>query len=146
MTNVGKTEIEIAADGYDVWGYRYGSHARIRSRSTPAEAAYDDDMPHVSRTLLKAFIELRDAATHGSPRHITLEPNASITLSYTLVIPRGAYDTLFAQNIASPLKSSATYKMDVRIERESDGSLWLGGNGAGRFTEDDNSTEFALNP
>jgi hypothetical protein len=46
--------------------------------------------------------------------------------------------------IASPVKTPVTRKVDVRIERRKNGSLWL--RGGDDFDEDDNVTEFALIP
>ncbi len=142
--NIGKTEIDIAADGFDLWGIRYGSHTRYSSSHVAGKADISDDIPERTRTLVKASMELRGAAIGGPDNHIIMEPDDSVTIAKPVVLPRGAYQSLEVLVVASPVKRSARDKMRVAIVREPNGGLWL--RGSGNFVEDDNRTDFALIP
>jgi len=142
--NVGKTEIDIAADGFDLWGIRYDSRSRLRGSLGPTKADIFNDIPERSRTLVRASMELRAAAVGGDAnRHVIMEPGSTETLTETVVVPRGAYDALEAFVIASPIKTSEKNKVNVAIVHLG-GGLWL--RGVGHWNEDDNRTEFALIP
>jgi hypothetical protein len=144
FTNAGKTEIDIAADGFDLWGIRYGSHPRPRRASTATAADIFADIPENSRTLVRASVELRDAAVGGTVgRHIILEPGSTEAIATTVVLPRGAYDALEGRVVALPVKTSSRDKVRVSIKHQADGGLWIQGHG---WAEDDNRTEFALIP
>ena len=143
--NVGKTEIDIAADGFDLWGIRYASHIRPRALFSKHGADIYNDVPEVSRSLIRASMELRARARNGDPRrHIIIEPGATESVDTTVVLPRGAYDALQALVIAVPAKTSANGKLNITITRPPQVGLWLGG--SGNWDEDDDRTDFALVP
>jgi hypothetical protein len=144
LRNDGKTEIEIAADGYNVWGDRYASRASQTSRDSAKEFAFSNDEQRVSRRLIRSFAELRDPAVGGKQGvHTTLEPGEIITIPYIIVIPRGVYDVISAQVIAVPVKSPVHPRVNVRVTRSPDGSLMFHTSSPGVF-EDDNSVNFGL--
>jgi hypothetical protein len=142
--NIGKTEIDIAADGFDLWGIRYGSRTTYRSSHGVGQAEIFNDIPERSRTLVRTSMELRGAAIGGPNNHIIMEPDDTVTIDKTVVLPRGAYESLEAFVIAAPIKTSTRDKMPIAIVRRADGSLWL--QGSGNFLEDDNRADFALIP
>jgi hypothetical protein len=143
MLNAGKTEIDIAADGYNVWGQRYGPQRTVRSRERGSRRNYDNDLPIVSSHLITAAAELRDAAVDGDRgRHIVLEPGASEKLTYVFAIPRGAYDLIHAQAIAVPVKAGSA-RVSVTIRNDPAGGYWLRATDA---FEDDNATDFVIPP
>ena len=143
--NTGKTEIDIAADGYNVWGENYANHPRIRTNERIDRRQYDAGLPIVSRRLITAFIELRDAAQGGRlGTHIILEPAESETIDEVFAVPRGAYDVVNAQIIAVPVKTTTPGKVPIAVVTNKVGGYWLKP-GAG-IEEDDNSTDFALPP
>jgi hypothetical protein len=143
--NVGKTEIDIAADGYSVFGLRYGTRPRKKVSGNPNQMRAEFDIPVLSRTHVQSYMELRGAALAGNPdRHIVMEPDSTETLAYTVVVPRGAYDALIAYDIAWPIKMPVRKKTNVRIVHNPNGSMWLRGDNT--LDEDDNVTEFALIP
>lgn len=146
LHNDGKTEFEIAADGFNVWGDRYASTATHLARDSANEHTYSNDEPLVSRRLIKSFAELRDAAVGGKVgRHTTIEPGETVTIPYIIVIPRGAYDVINAQVIAIPVKTPVRPRVNVQVSRQSDGSLVLHTSNPG-VSEDDNSINFGLLP
>jgi hypothetical protein len=144
FSNVGKTEIDIAADGFDLWGIRYGVRPVLRRTGNATKADISNDIPERSRTLIRASAELRAAAVGGPDRHIIMEPGSTQTIAETVVLARGAYDSLEAFVIALPVKTSSKSKVHVSIVRDSSHGLWL--HGSGDWNEDDNRTEFALIP
>jgi hypothetical protein len=142
--NAGKTEIDIAADGFDLWGIRYASRASYRSSQNARKAEFSYDIPERTRTLVKASMELRAAALGGPNNHIIMEPDDTVSIDNTVVLTRGAYESVEAFVIASPIKTSVRDKMLITIVREPDRGLWL--QGSGDFNEDDNKSDFALIP
>jgi hypothetical protein len=145
LRNVGKTEIDIAADGFNVFGIRYETQPRNKANDDGKLAEIDRDIPIRSQTLVRSFMELRGAAVDGDAnRHIIMQPDSTETLAKTVVVPRGAYDSLLAFDIAWPVKTPVRKKIDVKIVHQRNGSLWL--HGPDDLAEDDNFTEFALIP
>ncbi len=141
--NAGKTEIDVAADGFDVWGIRYASSPRSRRLAGAATAGIANDIPERSRSLIEASVELREAAIGGDvKRHIILEPNSAVTLAQPIVLAPGAYDALEAYVFAVPVKTSANEKVNVTIDHDKDRGLFL----RGHVSQDDNKTDFALIP
>jgi hypothetical protein len=141
MVNAGKTEIDIAADGYNVWGRRYGPRRTVRIWQQGTQRSYDNDLPIVSNHLITAAAELRDAAVDGDKgRHIILEPGATERLTWVFAIPRGAYDIIHAKAIAVPVKTGSP-RVRVLILPDTAGGYRL--NAINSF-EDDNSTDFVI--
>jgi hypothetical protein len=117
LHNSGQTEIDIAADGYDIWGERY----------------------------VHGFMELRDMAIGGhAGNHIVLEPGDNETFEDVVTVPHGLYDLFYARVIAVPIKTSQKTKLPIDIVRHSDGSYWL--NVHGTNDEDDNDAYYAIDP
>ncbi len=146
LRNGGKTEIEIAADGYNVYGERYARSASQSIRSRTNEYAFNNNLPRVSRQLISSHAELRDAAVGGKRGvHSTIEPGGTVTIPYTIVIPRGMYDVIQAQVIAIPAKTPVRPRVSVLVIRHSDGSIMLTSLTPGIY-EDDNSVDFGLLP
>ncbi len=139
--NTGKTEIDIAADAYNVWGERYGTRATIRRQDTGNVRRYASNLPIVSRRLIAAFVELRDAAVGGRRgTHIEMEPDTTETVSGVFAVPRGTYDLIHAQAIAVPVKLGMKRKIHVSIVSNA-----IGGYGLvpeTDFEEDDNTTDY----
>ena len=77
---------------------------------------------------------------------IILEPDATETIADVIVVPRGAYDSIRAQVIAVPVKTSRTDKLRIDVIHQRDGSYWLQTPKNSDIGEDDNETEFALIP
>jgi hypothetical protein len=147
LRNTGKTEIDIAADGYNVWGERYGAHPIVRKREQPNQHAYDAGLPIVSRRLVTAFAELRDSAVGGRlGTHIIIEPGALETIRYVFAVPRGDYDIIHAQVIAVPVKTTTIAKVPVAIQTNRVGGYWLQPAPNAGVEEDDNSTDLVLPP
>jgi len=145
--NTGKTEIDVAADGFNVWGERYGSRATIRRKDRPDAREYDATLPIVSRRLISAAVELRDAAIGGRRgAHIILEPGESETINEVLAVPRGAYDIIHSQVIAVPVKTSRTEKLAITVSTNRVGGYWLIPDPRSDSEEDDNSADFGLAP
>jgi hypothetical protein len=142
--NAGKTEIDIAADGYNVWGSRYGRTPAVASRHAKTQETYRAGYLIVSKHLVRTFFELRDAARGGEVgNHIILEPDDTVTLHDVIAVPRGAYDILTARVIAVPLKTpAATGKLPVSLVRQKDGSFLI--DVPDDAFEDDNDSSFAL--
>lgn len=146
LHNDGKTEIEIAADGYNVYGYRYALSQSQTVRNGSNEYAFNNNEPRISKELISSFAELRDAAAGGKHGvHTTIEPDGVVTLPYIIVIPRGKYDVIHAQVIAVPAKTPVRPRVGVQILRNPDGSIMLKPMTAGVY-EDDNSIDFGLLP
>jgi hypothetical protein len=145
--NTGKTEIDIAADGYNVWGVRYGAIQKTSKHERSGRYYFGDEIPTASARVVEAFAELRDAAAGGQRgHHITLEPDESETIADVVVVPRGAYDSIRAQVLAVPVKTTETHKVEVAVIHQPDGSYWLQTAKNSDFAEDDNEAEFALIP
>jgi hypothetical protein len=153
--NAGKTEINIAADAWNVWGVRYGTRARVQTIDiSPIRKAalreYQDSVPIVSQHLIARLIDLRQSAEGGRPANIVLEPGDETTIHDVIVLPRGTYDLIKSEMIAVPVKTAefgGNTGRRVRIEviRQEDGSIFLEPHTKGVF-EDDNLTNFALTP
>jgi hypothetical protein len=143
--NSGQTEIDVAADGFTVWGERFGHHVSTRRRELPFFAAFDRDLPIESKTVVRSSMELRDMAVGGyAGNHIIMEPADDETLIYTIAIPHDAYDVLYARIIAVPLKTSQTAKIPVTVKRQPDGSYWLSFHKDFAGIEDDNDAYFSV--
>jgi len=146
LHNVGKTEIDIAADAYNVWGDSYGRREVPYAKGSSSVRADGTQIPRRSRLLVMAFAELRDAAEGGRKnQHIILEPGATENIDDVVVVPRGKYDLIHAQVIAVPVKTPVERKVPVSIERNKNGGFWLTSTQDGVF-EDDNDADFALVP
>jgi hypothetical protein len=143
--NSGQTEIDVAADGFSVWGERFGDRVAERRRELPFYSGFARDLAIESKTVVRSSMELRDMAVGGYPgNHIIMEPADLETLVYTIVIPHDAYDLLYARVIAVPLKTSQVSKIPVGVKRESDGSYWLSFRKGFDGTEDDNDAYFSV--
>jgi hypothetical protein len=146
LRNTGKTEMDIAGDGYNVWGLRFGQKQVKRRVNAPNDQESYDVIPRTSSELVATSFELRDVAIGGRYNfHIIIEPGAQEQLSRMLVVPRGRYDVIDAQVYAVPVKTSLRSKVDLHIVRQSDGSLRIASRTPG-VDEDDNETQFALIP
>jgi hypothetical protein len=142
----GKTQIEIAADGFNVWGDRYASNVTQTSLDLPNDKAYHNGDALVSERLISSFVELRDPAVGGKVGvHSTLDPGETVTIPAIIVVPRGAYDVIRAQVIAVSVKTPVRTRVSVHVERKPDGSFVLHPRAPGVF-EDDNSIYFGLLP
>jgi hypothetical protein len=143
FVNTGKTEVDLAADGFNVWGERYARRQVPITSIKPNIQRYDATIPIASRRVIAAFAELRDASIGGRKGyHIIVEPGASDTLESVYAVERGRYDLIEAQLIAVPIKTSDTKKIAVRIQRESDGSYSL--YPPNEYYEDDNATDYVI--
>lgn len=146
LRNTGKTEMDIAGEGYNVWGLRFGQKQVKRRVNAPNDQESYDVIPRTSSELVATSFELRDAAIGGRYNfHIIIEPGAQEQLARMLVVPRGRYDVIDAQVYAVPVKTSLRSKVDLHIVRQSDGSLRIASRTPG-VDEDDNETQFALIP
>jgi hypothetical protein len=143
--NNGKTEIEVAADGYNVYGDRYARSESQTIHDSPNRYTFSHDEPLISHQLIGSFAELRATAVGGSASHTTIEPGGTVTVPYTIVIPRGKYDVIWAQVIAVPVKTPVRPRIRVEIIRHADGSIYLHTLTPGIY-EDDNHIEFGLLP
>jgi hypothetical protein len=147
LHNVGKTAIDIAADGYNVWGLRYGSNARPSRLENAGRFSQKDEIPQVSSHIIDAFVELRDRAVGGQAgHHIVLEPDETERIADVIVVKRGAYDSVLAQVIAVPCKTTEANKVQVDVLHNRNGGYWLKVPNEAGIDEDDNETEFALIP
>jgi hypothetical protein len=143
--NSGQTEIDVAADGFSVWGERFGHAVVERRHEMGPFSAFDRDLASVSTAVVRSSMELRDMAVGGyAGNHIIMEPADIETLVYTIAIPHGTYDLLYARVIAVPLKTSQAEKIPVAIRRQSDGSYWLSFRKDFEGIEDDNDAFFSV--
>ena len=143
--NTGKTEVNVVADGYNVWGERYAMRQVVRTSIKGNIRRYNATVPIVSRDLIAAFVELRDGAVGGRKGiHIIVEPGASANLEYVYAVQRGRYDLIEAQGIAVPVKTTQTQKLAVRIDRQPDGSYML--TAPKGYYEDDNAIDYVITP
>jgi hypothetical protein len=138
LKNTGKTELDIAANAYNVWGDTYAARQSTTLNATPQVRRYFHGLRQTSSTLIATFAELREAAGRRG-YHIFIEPGAEDLLSYVVVVPRGVYDVIHAQVIMVPIKTGSP-PLRVIISTKADGSSWL------QPHEDDNQTDFALSP
>jgi len=146
LHNAGKTEIEVAADGFNVWGDRYATTVTHRILNAPYKQAVYNDYARVSHQLIRSSLELRDAAAGGQRgKHTTIEPDGVVTIPYTIVIPRGVYDVIEAQVTAVSVKTPVRRRVSIAIAHDSDGSILLRSLTPGAFA-DDNSIDFGLLP
>lgn len=143
--NVGKTQIDIAAEAVNVWGIRYGDHDRVEIRRTGQTRIYRDTMPEVSTRLIVSSAQLRQAAKGGIRgfRNV-IEPGAATTVANVIALPRGRYDLLHAQIVAVPVKLNQS-NVPVELIGEKSGGTFLRPDPSQAF-EDDNDTYFALTP
>jgi hypothetical protein len=146
LHNYGKTEIDVAADGFNLWGDRFATAVTRGSTNPPYEHVVSNDDPQVSRRLIHSFYELREAAAGGQPnKNTTIEPDGTITISQVVVIPRGEYDVLHGQVVAIPVKTPVRNPVRVEVIHYPDGSFLLRPLTNGIF-EDDNGVDFGLLP
>ncbi len=145
LHNSGQTEIDIAADGYDIWGERYATTMSQRTQRKRDQVVSDRDLRMESETFVHGFMELRDMAIGGhAGNHIVLEPGDNETFEDVVTVPHGLYDLFYARVIAVPIKTSQKTKLPIDIVRHSDGSYWL--NVHGNADEDDNDAYYAIDP
>jgi hypothetical protein len=145
LHNSGQTEIDIAADGYDIWGERYATTVSQRTQRKRDQVVGDRDLRMESRTFVHGFMELRDMAIGGHVgNHIVLEPGDNETFEDVVAVPHGLYDLFYARVIAVPIKTSQKAKLPIDVVQHSDGSYWL--NVHGNTDEDDNDTYYAIDP
>jgi hypothetical protein len=141
--NTGKTEIDIAADAYNIWGERYGSEPLVRRRLQPTSRSYDANIPVVSRRLIASFVELREFAVGGKRgQHMIIEPGASETITRVFAVPRRAYDLIRAQSFAVPVKTSNSAHVPVAVVEGPAGGYTL--KPADPIFEDDNTADFVV--
>jgi len=144
--NAGKTEIDIAADAYNIVGVKFASASKPYSERKPNREEEGDDVPATSTHLIRAFAELREAAVGGQRGfHIILEPGDTLTDDQVVTVPRGAYDLIRAQIIAVPVKTSLGYRVRISIKHGPGGGVSLFSPDPG-VDEDDTETSFALIP
>ena len=144
--NYGKTEIDIAADGYNLWGDRYATTITHHVSGPANDRTIGTDDAQISHHLISSFVELRQDAVGGqSNKNTTIEPGGIITITKVVVIPRGVYDVLHAQVYAVPVKTPVRQRVAVNIRREPNGGLLPKPTTAGVF-EDDNGVDFGLLP
>jgi len=147
LQNSGKTEIDIAADAFNVWGERYGTHDVSTDRRYTTSRKYSRSVPLLSRTLIQTFAELRSRAVGGKKvAHIIIEPGAAQPISYLVVVPRGEYDVIQAQAIDVPVKTSESHEVPVAITGDYSHGLWLTLPPGADADVDDTNTHFALIP
>jgi hypothetical protein len=147
LQNTGKTRIDIAADGYNVWGIRYAAHEVVAQANGPIRRSYSREIPVLSNRLIYSLVELRAAAEGGNPnRHIVLEPGATVSTGGVIVVPRGAYDVIHAQVIAVPIKMPVSRKVRISVVQDTSGAAMLVPANGSDVVEDDVSTDFALVP
>lgn len=143
LRNTGKTEIDIAADAYNVWGERYGPQSIVRRRMQPALRSYDANLPVVSRRLVASRVELRALAVGGNPNmHMIIEPGASETVARVFAVPRRAYDLVHAQVFVVPVKTTMTARVPVAVVDEPTGGYSL--NPEHPIFENDDTTDFVV--
>ncbi len=145
LQNTGKTEIDIAADAFTVWGYRYGAHATTTFRKTASEQTFMRNLPVAGRRVIEAYSELRDASIGGHRgNHIILEPGETQTIVDVLVVTRGMYDLIHAEIAAVPIKTPVRRRVRVTVVREPSGAFRLHPDNT--VDEDNTSSDFALVP
>jgi hypothetical protein len=145
LHNSGQTEIDIAADGYDIWGERFAAAVSQRTHIRRDQAVGDRDLAVASRSFVHGFMELRDMAAGGHVgNHIILEPGDNEGFEDVVTVPHGRYDLFFGRVIAVPVKTSQTAKIPIDIVRRADGSYWLDTHG--NTDEDDNDAYYAIDP
>jgi hypothetical protein len=143
--NTGKTEVDLAADGFNIWGERYARRQVGMMSIKPNIRRFDATIPILSRHVIAAFAELRDASVGGRKGyHIIVEPGASDSLESVYAVERGRYDLIEAQVMVVPIKTSDTKEIAVRIQRESDGSYSL--YPPKEYYEDDNAIDYVITP
>ena len=143
IRNTGKTEIDIAADVYNVWGERYGPQSVVRRRAQPALLSYDANVPIVSRRLIASRAELRARAVGGnSDMHMIIEPDASETVIKVFAVPRRAYDLIHTQVFVVPVKTAMSAQVQVAILDEPAGGYAL--KPKEPIFEDDDTSDFVL--
>jgi hypothetical protein len=143
--NVGKTELDIAADTVNVWGIRYRPRDEAQVDRRRYSQSYVVSMPEASHRLILSATEFRDGAQNGKRGwHNVVEPDATTTVSTVIAIRRGQYDLIHAQIVAVPVKLD---QASVRISatEEKGGGTFLRPDPARAF-ESDNATDFALVP
>jgi len=144
--NAGKTEIDIAADAYNIFGVKFANAAKPFAERQPNREEAGDDVPTISTHVIRAFAELRDAAIGGERGfHIILEPDATQTNDEVVTVPRGAYDLVRAQIIAVPVKTSLGHRVRISIKHGPGGGVFLTSPDPG-VDEDDTVMSFALIP
>ena len=148
LRNVGKTEIDIAAEAIDIYGIRYGDKAIDSRKKRGAQVAlFTHQVPEISRSVVFREYELRAAAKGGIPGyHIISEPDASAELPETVVVRRGAYDALEVVASVVPVKTSIGHPVIVGVRRDKDGGYALVPDEASGADEDSIGTTFALIP
>jgi hypothetical protein len=147
LHNSGKSEIDVAADAYNVWGEKFASRESVVLRGRAPWRNYTHALPRVSQRIVKAVVELRERAVGGRPGfNIILEPDAQEDVGDVIVLPRGEYDLVHAQAIAIPIKTSETEKVPVEVGQNKVGGYWLAPGAKSNVFEDDNDTDFALIP
>jgi hypothetical protein len=147
LENSGKTEIDVAADAYNVWGERYGTRDARADKRSATQRQYGRSIPVLSQTLIRAFAELRDAAVGGrTGTHIIIESGSTEAISYVVVVPRGKYDVIRAQTIDVPMKTGLARKAAVAITGDRVRGLGLNPAADSGAQEDDIDTYFALIP
>jgi hypothetical protein len=143
IRNTGKTEIDVAADGYNVWGERYGPQPLVKRRSQPAFLSYDANIPIASRRLIASRVELRARAAGGNPdMHMIVEPDASERVIKVFAVPRRAYDLIHTQVFVVPVKTAASAQVPVAILQEPAGGYAL--KPKEPIFEDDDTNDFVL--
>lgn len=143
--NTGKTEIDLAADAVNLWGVRFSSSDKPQYERSPGLRSYLLTMPVESRRLIASITELRSAAQGGRPGfQNVIEPGATTTVSNVIALRRGQYDLIHGQIVAVPVK---LHELNVRVDlvKEDGGGTFLRPDAARAF-EDDNDTDFALEP
>jgi hypothetical protein len=142
LHNTGKTEIDIAADGFNVWGERYAPAQRIRIHDAGPRYDYRADLPIVSRRLVAAFVELRDMAVGGRRgERLRIEPGATETITDVFAVPPQAYDLLHAQVTAIPVKTDRTDPVPVNVTHNRIGGYSIISPARG-IAADDNDGDF----
>jgi len=143
--NAGQTELDIAADGFTIWGERFKTQTIAHRTEKTDSDDFERQLGLASKTVVRSSMELRDMALHGyAGNHIVLEPADVETIETTIALAHGAYDLLYARVIAVPLKTSQTAKIPVSAYRKVDGSYWLKIAPGFDATEDDNDAYFSV--
>lgn len=144
--NTGKTEIDIAAEAYDVWGERYGTRETVVEDRQANRRLYTRVLPTISRHLIVSFAHLRDAAVGGEKNiHIILGPGTTETIAEVITFRRGEYDLIHGQVFAVPVKTSDKQKVNVAVVKIDAGGVAVVPRNPDYF-EDDNVADIALIP
>ena len=147
LQNSGKTEIDIAADAYNVWGERFADRDVVTQSATASDRTYSREIPVVSTRLITTAVELREAAEGGrNGRHIVIEPGASEAIGAVIVVPRGEYDMLHADASMVPVKTSIAQKVRISVVHDKSGATKLVLAQPSLAYKDDVGTDFALIP